>query len=297
MAHLDYTSLRLFGSVIECGNIAQAARINNIAASAISKRISDLEYRLRTPLIYRHRDGVSPTNAGKVLYKHIRILSEAMGHLEADMSEFTSGYKGQIKLWANTSAITEFLPEDLKDFVDKYPDVIIDLREDTSDRIIEAIKNGDTDIGIFSSHSDNSNINKRVYRRDTLVVIVPQGHPLEKQKSLKLADTVQYEQIGMQSGSSLQNKISDIAQQYDLDIHFKVKVFSFDGVRRMVEAGLGISILPLGAIEQHLEHTTFVVIPLDEPWAKRTLYVGYKDYKNLLVVARHLIDTLAPSVD
>src|SRR5882757_3395750 len=130
MGHLDFVSLHLFASVVEHGNIAQAARVNNIAASAISKRISDLEERLGAPLIRRLRDGVEPTEAGQVLCRHIQGMSEAMSLLQADLSEYANGARGRVRLWANTSAITQFLPEDLKAYLDTRPNVRIDLRED-----------------------------------------------------------------------------------------------------------------------------------------------------------------------
>ena len=64
MNNLDFTSLRLFASVVDLSSIAHASRVNNIAASAISKRISDLEDRIGVPLIHRLRDGVDATDAG-----------------------------------------------------------------------------------------------------------------------------------------------------------------------------------------------------------------------------------------
>ena len=296
MDQLDFTSLRLFASVVELGNIAQASRVNHIAASAISKRISDLEDRVGAPLIYRLRDGVVPTDAGATLYKHVLGLNAAMAMLKADLSEHASGMRGLIKLWANTSAVTQFLPEDLKAYADTSPNVKIDLREETSKNIVEAIRSGEIDIGIYSSHVECSDISKRVYRRDTLMVIVPVGHDLAGHDTLTLRETVNYDHIGLQSGSSLQDKIVEIALAAELPIRVRVRVFGFEGVRRMVEARLGIAIVPLGTVIPHLESRTFVAIKLNEPWAQRTLYLGFRDYKTQSLAARQMIEILAPAM-
>jgi DNA-binding transcriptional LysR family regulator len=295
MSALDYVSLRLFGSVIACGNIAKAARANHIAPSAISKRISDLEDRIGVPLLRRLRDGVEPTDAGQVLYRHILAMNQAMDRLQADLSEFTKGARGRIRLWANTSAVTQFLPEDLKAYVDQYPEVRIDLREDTSLRIVEAIRDGDADLGIYSGHIGEVGVEHRVYRRDTLMVIVPIGHPLAGAKRVTLAETAAFDHVGLQAGSSLQDRVQEAARQGELDIRVRVQVFGFDGVRRMVEAGLGVAILPYGAVVPHLAAGTFGALELDEPWATRTLYVGFRDARALPLIARQMVEILAPS--
>jgi DNA-binding transcriptional LysR family regulator len=184
----DFVSLRLFAIVIEQRNIAQASRVNGIAASAISKRISDLEDQIGVPLIHRLRDGIEPTAAGLALYKHVQGINLAVEHLQAELSEFTKGERGRVRLWANTSAVTQFLPEDLKAYVDSRPDIGIELREDTSARIVEAVKDGTADIGIFSGHIGETDIEQRVYRRDTLMVIAPYGHALAESETVSLSD-------------------------------------------------------------------------------------------------------------
>ena len=89
--NLDFTSLRLFAVVVEHGNIAQASRVNGIAASAISKRISDLEDQIGVRLIHRLRDGIEPTAAGQELYKYVKEIGLTVDRLQASLSEFTKG--------------------------------------------------------------------------------------------------------------------------------------------------------------------------------------------------------------
>ena len=179
MRHLDLVSLRLFASVVEYRNIAQASKANNIAASAVSKRIADLETRFGVALLYRLREGIETTPAGDALYRYVKSMTRIAEDMEAELSEFSSGAKGHVRLWANTSAVTQFLPEDLALYVSSFPEVKIDLREDTSARIVEALLEGAADIGVFSDQIERPEIGSRLYRRDTLMLIAPKGHPLE----------------------------------------------------------------------------------------------------------------------
>ena len=215
--------------------------------------------------------------------------------LDAELSEYTDGQRGEVRLWANTSAVTQFLPEDLASYVEQYPEVKIQLREETSQAVVDGLRDGFADIGIFSEHLANSEVGTRIYRRDTLMVIVPCHHPLSERTSVNLADTIAYAHIGLQEGSSLQNKLVIEAARAKLDLRIRVKVLSFDGIRRMVEAGLGLAVLPEGAVTPYIGAGMFTALPLDEPWARRALLLGFRDLKSLPVVARALIECLAPT--
>jgi len=294
VTHFDLVSLRLFASVVEHRNIAQASRANNIAASAVSKRMSDLEARFGVSLFYRLRDGVEATPAGQALYRYVKRISRIAEDMEAELSEFSQGARGHVRLWANTSAVTQFLPEDLAAYVAHFPEVRIELREDTSKRIVEAVSDGFADMGVFSDHIGQTELETRVYRRDTLMLIVPKGHPLAERTSIRLEETAKYDHVGLQEGSSLQARVLEEASRNETPIRMRVQVFGFDGVRRMVEAGLGVAVLPQGAVIPYLGTKEFSAMDLDEPWAKRSLLLGFREYRSLPIVARALIECLAP---
>jgi DNA-binding transcriptional LysR family regulator len=296
MGDYDLQSLRLFAAVVEEGNIARAAKKCHIAASAVSKRIADLEGRAKVALLYRLRDGVEPTTAGTALFKQVKQLLDMVGKLDAELSEYASGLQGRIRIWANTSAVTQFLPEDLKDFSDLYPDVRFDLKEDISARNIEAINNGSCDLAIFNEHVQHRGIQTRIYRRDTLQVVVPLQHELAHRESVTLAETLMFDQVGLQEGSSLQAKIQDEANTLSGNVRFRVQVLSFDGIRRMVEAGLGLAILPQGAIGPYTSNLAIKAIDLDEPWATRTLLVGFRSLETMALPCRRLVEHLAPVI-
>ena len=295
VSHYDITTLRLFVSVVEQGNIAQASRINHIAASAISKRVSDLEARVGVNLLYRLRGGVEATEAGTAVFRRAKRILLLLEDMEAELGEYTNGMRGQVRLWANTSCITQFLPEDLTLYVERFPEVGIELREETSQVIVDGIREGLTDLGVFSGHIASSDLETRTYRHDNLMVILPANHPLQSSERLTLADIAPYDNVGLQEGSSLQHKLMNEAAALEIPLRFRVKVLGFDGIRRMVEAGLGLAVLPEGAVIPYIGMGGFSAVKFDEPWAARSLMLGFRDYKSLPVVARTLIDCLAPA--
>ena len=145
---IDLTSLQLFVAVCELGSIGRAAEREFIAASAVSKRLSDLEATLGTQLLYRHARGVRLTPAGESLLHHARSMMFSLEKMQAELSEYADGVRGHVRMHASISAIVQFLPEDLGAFARAHPQVKIDLEEHLSAEVLRAVQEGAADIGI-----------------------------------------------------------------------------------------------------------------------------------------------------
>ena len=288
----DLVSLALFRSVAAGGSIAQAAILHGLVPSAVSKRISDLEAVVGSPLLVRHRRGVELTPAGRDLLRHAEALRDAVDRMEAEMGAHASGRRGAIRVAANSSAISQFLPEDLAEFVAAQPDLNVHLTEMTSVEVIDAVRAGRADLGIFSGLSEAVGLSLMPYRRDTLVVVMPADHPLAARDALKLADVVGQPFVALQAGSSIQTWLDRRAEELGARIRTQVAVQSFDGVRRMVQARLGIAVLPFGAVEPYLDAARLAMVPLDEPWATRDLLLAVRDRAAVSPQTEALIATL-----
>jgi DNA-binding transcriptional LysR family regulator len=281
----DLTTIKLFLSTVEQGSIAGAAETNAIAPSAVSRRISDLEGRLGTTLLFRQTKGVTPTPAGDALSRHARNLVALMARMEAEMSEYADGVRGHVRIVANTSAIIQFLPDDLSAFKSDYPDVRVGLREQTSEQAVQDITKGLADIAIFSEAISSLELEVFPYRQDQLVVV-------SGKKDIRFIDTLDYQHVGLHEGSSLLGQLQSEALKLERSISFVVQVTSFDGVRRMVESGLGVAVLPDGAVLPRAAEQQLTVTPLTDTWATRTLYVGVREAAALTLAAHNMLTRL-----
>src|SRR5258708_27920256 len=126
---LDMESLRIFVAVIEEGSIAAAAARTHIVASAVSKRVSDLEEDAGTPLLYRHSRGVQPTPAGEALYHHAKRLSEHLQQISDELSEYSAGVRGHTPVFVNFTAMVQYLPGVLRPFLPPHPHVPVDIAQ------------------------------------------------------------------------------------------------------------------------------------------------------------------------
>ena len=180
---IDLTSLQLFVAVCELGSIGRAAEREYIAASAVSKRLSDLEAAVDTALLYRHSRGVTLTPAGESLLHHARNVLYGLERMQGELSEYSDGVRGHVRMHATISSIVQFLPEDLGSFAREHSQIKIDLQEHLSADVLQAVHEGTADIGICNMGQANPNgLQTRPYRTDHLVLVAPEDHPAQRHR-------------------------------------------------------------------------------------------------------------------
>jgi DNA-binding transcriptional LysR family regulator len=291
---LDPTSLRLFVSVIEEGTIAAAAKKQHLAASAVSKRLSELEGALGVGLFTRSNKGIVPTAAGSALLNLARGLLHNIDDIHAQMREYNDGTRGYVRVFANISSITQFLPAELESFLARYPDVQVRLEEKISSDIQKAVADNAADIGLFTAGPHPGNLETRPYHRDELVLVVPKRHPLTKKKrSVRFSETLDYDYVGLHTGSAMNLQLIRAAIELEKTPKMRIQVTSYDSLCLMVEAGLGIGLLPRKTAIPYVKTLRIQALELDEPWAQRELKICFRAYDSLSVAAKLLVDHLA----
>jgi DNA-binding transcriptional LysR family regulator len=290
--HLDPTSLRLFISVIEERTIAAAAEREHIAAAAVSKRMSELEEQLKTQLLVRTNKGIQPTNAGMALAAMARRALRELDDIAVSMREYASGARGFIRVFANISALTQFLPADIQSFTAAYPNIQLQLEEKISPAILKAVHENAADVGIFSGMPPGRDVEVRPYRHDTLALVAPLGHPLLQQQDFRFADALAYDFVGLHTGSAINQIVANAADRLEQSLRVKVQVTGFDTLCFMVNAGLGLGVLPLDIATLYARIFDIGVLRIGEPWAQRELQICVRSFQALPTAAKLFVDHL-----
>lgn len=289
---IDPVSLRLFISVIEHGTIAGAADDSHIAASAVSKRISDLESTLNIELLGRTNKGIEPTPAGIALMNMARTALHELEDIYFQMNEYSAGVRGHIRVFANISAIAQFLPNDLRSFLNTYPNVQVKLEEKISVTIVKAVIENAADIGIITMSPHGYDVETIPYRQDRLCIIVPTTHPLARRKSVRFDETIEHIYIGLHAGSTINRQLIKSATELGKTVHIRMEVTSFYALCRMIEAGLGVGMLPERVASSQARALQIKVLYLDEPWAERKLNICVRSKVALSPASRLLVQHL-----
>ena len=292
---IDLTSLQLFVAVCELGSIARAAQREFIAASAVSKRLSELEAAVETPLLQRHSRGVRLTPAGESLLHHARTVLFGLERMQGELAEYTEGVRGHVRVHANISAIVQFLPEDLGAFARQHSQIKIDLQEHLSPDVLQAVQEGTTDLGICNLGPQGSgSLQSRPYRSDRLVLVMPAGHALSARDAINFEETLDWDIVGLHAGSSISLAMRVAAAQAGRTLRQRIQVTGLDAMCRMIDNGLGVGLLPDRAFALMRGVGRLTAVPLQAPWARRELRLVARDFDTLPVTARLLVEHLTP---
>ncbi|NRF65851.1 LysR family transcriptional regulator [Aquincola sp. S2] len=273
-ARVDFVTLRLFCAVARTGSITKGASACHLALSAASRRLADLEAASGALLLERSAQGVALTPAGHVALQHALRLFHGFEQFSRELQDYSRGVKGHVRLWANMSALTEFLPQALASFLAVHPDIRIEVEEQLSGDIARALVEGLADIGVFAENTPTGGLDVTPFQTDELVVLCAKKHPLARRRRAAFGDCLAHDFVGLNRGSSLLELTSRAAEQAGLPMHLRVQVRSFDAMCHMIAAGLGVGVVPLAACRAQIGALGLKVVHLDDAWARRRLLLA-----------------------
>ena len=290
--HFDLRDLELFVAVAEAGSIARAAERSHTVASAVSKRLSDLEESFGATLLIRGARGVELTPAGHALLSTARRLLHQAVQLDGELRQYASGLRGQVRVFANISAIVQFLPPALASFMQRHPDIHIHLEEHVSSVIARAVAENVADIGIVSDAPTIEGLITLPFRKDELVVVARRGTVAADSERIAFRDVLDHPLVSLHADSALQHLLVRAAAEADRALNLRIQVTSFDAVCAMVAAGLGIGVIPRGATAPWTDASGLVAIPLQDAWAQRQLLLCVRAQDRLHPAAQLLLEHL-----
>jgi len=290
--HFDLIDLRLFVYIAEENSLTRAAVRAHMSLPAASMRMKNIEQSINTKLLNRDSQGVTLRPAGEAFLHHARQVLNQLENLRGDLQAFAQGVKGHVRIQANTTAITEFLPGVLQTFLIAQPEVNVDLRERPSSDIVRAVIDGAADIGIVADSVHTAGLQVTPYRKDRLVLAVAGSHPLARAQSVDFDDTLEYDYIVLHEGSAIHSFLNRAADELHKPLKIRIQVGGFEAVCRMIEADVGIGILPESAARRLARNLAIQLVPLRDAWAARNLVICVKDIDVLPAFARHLLDLL-----
>ncbi|MGN8063377.1 LysR family transcriptional regulator [Ralstonia sp. 22111] len=291
--HFDFADLRLFSRIAEEQNLSRGARRAFLSPAAASARLKALEEQLGTRLFYRDNKGLSLTPAGEKLLRHARVIERQFEHVRSDFEEFSKDEVGHIRIFANTTAVTEFMPEVLATFMAERPAVTVDLQERLTRDIIRGVLDGSADLGIISGPVQSDGLEVVHFSTDKLVLCTPIGHPLATaDRGVGFADTLDYPHVGLHEGSTLHAFLTELVRDQRRKLQIRIQVRSFEAMCRMIETGVGIGVVPLSAARRHRKTMQLELVELADAWAVRERAVIARDLEGLPGCARALIDEL-----
>ncbi len=288
----DLADLRLFVSIVDAGSITKGAAQANLALASASERLRNIEAAAGVPLLHRQARGIATTEAGEALMHHARAILQQQVLLRRELGEFAAGARGRLNLYANTAALTDFLPRSLAPWLAQRPNLHLELKERTSAEIVRAVANGHAEAGIASDAADAMGLQQLRLVKDHLVLICPTTHRFASRKSVCFEQVLGEPFVGLAAGNALQDLLETQAQTAGHRLQSRVRLKTFESVCEMVSHGVGVGVVPQHAALRYKEQFDFPVQPLQDAWASRWLCACYRDWEALSPPMRNLLDHL-----
>lgn len=267
----ELTDLRLFLAIAEAKSLSGGANTVHLTASSASYRLKNLEFAMGVPLFKREARGMELTPEGDFVLKHVRSLLAGVERMHGEVSGFASGLKGSVKLFANSSSLNGFIVPRLSRFLSANPNVNILLEERSSTTIEAAIAGHEADIGIFAGNATSAGVNAVRYAIDQLIIAAPLNHPVVESSPVRFPAVLDLDFVCMSRTSSNYVFLRDMAKLAGKTPKVRIHVHTFDAVLSMVEAGVGVSLVPRSIASTALREGRIAAVDLSEPWALREL--------------------------
>jgi len=287
---LDLMTLRLFVSIVEERNIARAAARESIAASAVTKRMHDLEETLGYKLLYRDPKGTTLTPIGETVYAQVCQMLAALEELHRQLSALSEGVQGHVRVWATEAVLVECLAEDIAAFGRAFPQVSFDIQEADSTDVFRALGLGTADVGVCARHPQiPPKLTAHAYRTDRLVAVMTRLHPMAHRQRIGFEELLSVDLIGWTESTGLMRTLRRAAEELGREFKPKYRVTSSQGARSLVRAGLGVAVHPDGTVWPYEDAEHISSVPLTDTWAARELCVFMASDRSASTAAETLV--------
>lgn len=278
--------------VAESGSLTRAASLQHASLAAVSARIKSLEEQVGMDLLVRQARGVKLTPPGEAFLHHARVMLRQLESMRSDLQEYGGGLRGHLRVHANTTAVSDILPDVLAGYLAEHPRVNVDLQEKPNAEIARGVLDGRCDLGIVAGQVDPLGLQAIHFSTDQLVLAASRKHPLARRKAVSFAEVINEDMVGMHQGSTLQNFLEGEAHRLGKSLKLRIQLNSFDAMCRMIGAGVCVGVVPESTARRNQDSLHIALVRLTDAWSVRERFILVRDRATLPGYAQDLITAL-----
>lgn len=240
----DLRQLECFCAVARTGSFTRAAEELGLSQPSLSEQVSKLEQALGDSLFERLKRRVELTQLGEALLPRARGLLEEAAALPRYLESVREGVRGSLRVGAIPTMLPYFLAPVLRGFVDRFPEVELQLRESTTDELLKQLQDGVLDVAILSVPVDQSGLVMCELFRDPLYLAVPEGHALVGAAKVQLRRVSEERLLVLKEGHCLRNETLMLCDRARARFAAPFEADQFASIFELIRSGFGVSIVP-----------------------------------------------------
>jgi len=285
-------TLKIFCDVVENQSFSLAASQNFITQSAVSQQIRGLEERYGKRLLERKRGSVRPTAAGEILHRSCREILHSFHEMEAQLQGLSNVVTGSIRVGTVHSIGLYELSEPLKHYFADFPHVNVYLEYDRASHVYEQVLRGNVDLGIVAYPTARAQVTVLDFRTDRLVVVCSPNHPLADRSKIGVTDLDGEKMVGFEKGIPTRLALDRLFNEKQVVVQYVAELDNIEMVKRLVEVGAGIAIIPDKSCAHEIQAGTLMRIELNDRGITRPIGIIYRTGKHFSPAVERFIEYL-----
>ncbi|MBX3437406.1 MAG: LysR family transcriptional regulator [Planctomycetaceae bacterium] len=286
----------IFCDIVACHSFSKAAEARNLSQPAISQALQQLEEYLGTTLIDRSKRPFHLTSAGEAYYEGCRKLFDGFRRLEDNVQQLGDRVTGRLRIASIYSVGLLQMAAFVTRFQTEYPDVETSIEYLHPDQVYDRLSRDEADLGLVSFPRDGGDFSCIPWQEQELGLVITPEHPLADQELAKWEDLAGETFVGFTSDLRIRREIDRRLKQAKVSVTVVHTFDNIENIKRAVEIGAGVSILPLPTVRREVEHGFLKALPLEDRSFYRPLGIIHKRHKHLSNAAEKFVELLHDEV-
>ena len=259
---MQIETLKVFCDLVESRSFSRAAVRNSITQSAVSQQVKNLESRFETQLLRRDGKMVTPTTAGRVFYEKSRTILDTFENMQLELKSIDQDMAGSVRVAAIYSVGLYELSRVVKTFLKIYPKVNLHVEYSKGSRVYEDCLEGSVDLGIVTYPERRKGLRIIPLPADKLVLICAPDHPFAKRHNVDIRKLNGQDFVAFEKGIASQRALDNIFRANSTQVRVVMEFDNIETIKRSVEIGAGISIVPLLSVQKEVQSGALVQVNL-----------------------------------
>jgi DNA-binding transcriptional LysR family regulator len=288
--HLRF--LKIYCDVVDLGSFSRAAKANDVSQSNASQVVHHLEEHLGVQLIDRSKRPFVVTPEGKRFHEGCRVIVQRYDDLEREVRSLHDAAASRITVASIYSVGLAHMSGYLRAFLAAHPKADVRLEYVHPHRVYEAVDNGQADLGLVSYPEESPSLAALPWRNEPMVVVCHPQHGLTRRHSVPLEALRGEPFVAFQEGLRIREEIDRVFGLHRIDVRVALEFDNIETMKRAIEIGAGISLLPEPTIAREIESGTLVPIPIEGQPLVRPLGIIHRRDRKLSDTAQKFISLL-----
>jgi DNA-binding transcriptional LysR family regulator len=297
--HLRF--LKTYCDIVDLGSFSRAAKANGVSQSNASQIVHHLEQRLGVQLIDRSKRPFVVTTEGKRFHEGARVIVQRYDDLEREVRALHEAVAARLTVASIYSVGLAHMSGLLRQFLGAHPRADVRLEYLHPHRVCEVVDQGQADLGLVSYPEESASMAKIPWRTEPMVLVCYPQHALAKRRSVALSMLRNEAFVAFQDGLKIREEIDQALATQNVSVRVELAFDNIETIKRAIEIGAGVSLLPEPTVAREVESGSLVQIPVEGSPLVRPLGIIHRRDRKLSETAQHFIQLLqsqaAPKVD